>query len=436
MTFSLRLIRSFPGLSVIFLIVFLTPITSSWAEPAGGREKPGTTVAVFHCDYSPVSFWNRTTNKPSGFFVDVMDSVAERSGLQVKYICKSGWQEMISAIESGEADLGVLMRSEEREKIMLFSTPIEVSYLSFFARSQSSVDTDGMTEQTVGVVKGSMSYERLKERPGLVLHIEGTYQEGIFQLLAGKIDLFAGEDSMILKSAREARLDDRIRKVGKPFAERERCLAVRKDNIQLLELLNKSLHGFVGGPEYQSIYLKWYGAPVPYWTADRILIASGIFLFITVCGMALWRYISILKINKELIRNVTQRKQAEKKTSQSEQFIRNILDTVDEGFIVIDRGYRILTANKAYCCQVSLSCDEVIGKHCYEVSHRTSRPCYEEGEECPVRHVLTMGVPYAVIHRHTDPEGRVLYVDTKGFPIKDAAGNITSVIETVNNITE
>jgi len=137
-----------------------------------------------------------------------------------------------------------------------------------------------------------------------------------------------------------------------------------------------------------------------------------------------------------IIRDITERKQAEEKVRQSEQFIRGILDTVDEGFIVIDRDYRILTANKAYCGQAGLPCDEVIGRHCFEISHRTNRPCYDEGEECAVRLVFETGEPHAALHRHTDREGRVLYVETKGFPIKDAAGNVTSVIETVNNITE
>ncbi len=137
-----------------------------------------------------------------------------------------------------------------------------------------------------------------------------------------------------------------------------------------------------------------------------------------------------------IIRDITERKQTEEKMRQSEQFIRGILDTVDEGFIVVDRSYNILTANKAYCGQTGLSCDEVIGRHCFEISHKTSRPCYEEGEECAVRMVFGSGEPYAALHKHTDREGHVLFVETKGFPIKDAAGNVTSVIETINNITE
>jgi PAS domain S-box-containing protein len=134
--------------------------------------------------------------------------------------------------------------------------------------------------------------------------------------------------------------------------------------------------------------------------------------------------------------DITERKQAEEKIKQSEEFIRNILNTVDEGFIVIDKEYRILTANKAYCSQVLLPCDAVIGKYCYAISHNAKRPCYEEGEECAVRHVFETGTAHTAVHRHVAHEGHVLYVETKGFPIKNAAGEVTSVIETINNITE
>jgi PAS domain-containing protein len=50
--------------------------------------------------------------------------------------------------------------------------------------------------------------------------------------------------------------------------------------------------------------------------------------------------------------DITERKKAEEALRSSGQFIRKILDTVDEGFIVIDRDFRILTANRAYCSQV------------------------------------------------------------------------------------
>jgi signal transduction histidine kinase/ActR/RegA family two-component response regulator len=64
------------------------------------------------------------------------------------------------------------------------------------------------------------------------------------------------------------------------------------------------------------------------------------------------------------------------------------------------------------------------------------RPCFELGEECAVQKVFADGKPHGTIHKHPGKEGQTLYVETKAFPIRDQSGQITSVIETVNNITE
>ncbi|MBA4371417.1 MAG: hypothetical protein C0402_01000 [Thermodesulfovibrio sp.] len=134
--------------------------------------------------------------------------------------------------------------------------------------------------------------------------------------------------------------------------------------------------------------------------------------------------------------DISDRKRSEEALRQSEEFVRSILDTVDEGFIVIDRDYRILTANKAYCSQVG-GCDEkVIGSYCYEISHKTSRPCFEEGEECATYQAFKTGTPHTALHRHKDARGNILYAETKAFPLKDASGVVTSVIEVINNVTE
>lgn len=432
----LRHSGSIPRL-LIASIVCVAGIASSGVEAAAGQKKVQKVTAVYHCDYPPVSFLDKSTGKPSGFFVDIMDSVAARTGLQLNYICKHGWPEMITAIESGEADLGALLKSEEREKKLLFSAPIDITYLSFFARSQTRIDADRVPAgYTVGCISGSMSHEQLKNRPGLHLHMVGSYQEGIFSLLAGEYDLFAGEESMILKRARETRLDSRIRKVGTPFVERERGFAVRKDNVQLVELLDKALPGFVGNQEYQDIYLKWFGAPPPYWTIKRLLVAGGVFLFIAVCGMAAWRYRSIARINKELIRNIADRKNAEKALEKTRALNESILETVDEGFIVIDPGYKIVSANKAYLAQVKLPLERVLGQPCYEISHHIPRPCHEAGEDCAVRRTFDTGKAHTAVHRHKDTKGGLVIVEIKSYPIKDESGNVVSVIEVVNNITE
>jgi two-component system cell cycle sensor histidine kinase/response regulator CckA len=134
--------------------------------------------------------------------------------------------------------------------------------------------------------------------------------------------------------------------------------------------------------------------------------------------------------------DITERKRIEEALRRNEEFMRNVLDNVDEGFLVIDRDFRIITANKAYGVWSGKRRDEMRGRYCYEISHQTLRPCYEEGEDCAVKRAFETGEPCIAMHRHSDAKGNILYVETRAFPLRDASGAVTSAIETIHNITE
>jgi PAS domain S-box-containing protein len=134
--------------------------------------------------------------------------------------------------------------------------------------------------------------------------------------------------------------------------------------------------------------------------------------------------------------NRRQRERVESALKKSEAKMHSILDLVDEGFIIVDREYRILSANKAFCTMVDQSEVQVLGRTCHEVSHHTPRPCFESGEACPVRYALETGKSDFFTHTHRDASGAQQYVELKSYPIIDASGTVTSVIKAVNNVTE
>jgi len=137
------------------------------------------------------------------------------------------------------------------------------------------------------------------------------------------------------------------------------------------------------------------------------------------------------------VRDITGRKQAEVALKKSEEFIRSILETVDEGFIVIDRDYRIISANRAFTEQTGMALRDMTGRHCFEISHHCIAPCYEEGEMCAVKHVLDTGESHTVIHANHDIKGVPVSVETKAYPLsKDESGKVMTVIEIIVDITE
>ena len=129
-----------------------------------------------------------------------------------------------------------------------------------------------------------------------------------------------------------------------------------------------------------------------------------------------------------MILDITERKKAE-------DLVNNVLEAVDEAFIVIDRDFRVLMANRAYAAQAGMETDEIIGRHCYEVSHKQQLPCYETGEECTVRKTFETGNSYTAVHTHHDSRGDAVYVETKSFAMRDKEGTVVSAIEIIHNIT-
>ncbi len=129
---------------------------------------------------------------------------------------------------------------------------------------------------------------------------------------------------------------------------------------------------------------------------------------------------------------------SEKKLRESQTFLSSVLDGIGDGVIVIDRDFRILSANKGYCNQMKVSCEEIIGKYCHQISHKSDIPCYEEenGCECTVKQCFETGKHHRAIHTHYDKDRNIVYVETNSYPLKDAEGNIVSAIETIADVTE
>ena len=137
---------------------------------------------------------------------------------------------------------------------------------------------------------------------------------------------------------------------------------------------------------------------------------------------------------------VEARARAEDELRQSERFVSSVLEGITEGLAVIDRDFNILSANSAYCFQVRMPYSEILSKKCYEVSHRSESPCWEAPGElssaCPVRLAFESGRTEKATHTHTDAEGRHVFVEVSAFPMKDESGNVVSVIELVQDVTD
>ena len=92
--------------------------------------------------------------------------------------------------------------------------------------------------------------------------------------------------------------------------------------------------------------------------------------------------------------------------------------------VVIDEQYRIVAANRHYCLSHDVNLEAIIGRHCHEVSHHSTRPCHEHREACPHLNLFATGQPGEVVHTHFNLAGEAERVRIKGHPIRGSDGQL------------
>lgn len=105
----------------------------------------------------------------------------------------------------------------------------------------------------------------------------------------------------------------------------------------------------------------------------------------------------------------------------------SFVEGLPEPHILFDTQYRILAANAAYRRQFSPK-HSVVGRTCFEVSHRFSLPCDQAGESCPLARSRESGQRERVLHLHHTPKGEE-YVNIELAPLLDASGKQAFFIE-------
>ncbi|HIJ53611.1 MAG TPA: PAS domain S-box protein [Planctomycetes bacterium] len=129
-----------------------------------------------------------------------------------------------------------------------------------------------------------------------------------------------------------------------------------------------------------------------------------------------------------ITRDITERKRAEEALRDSEREKSAILDSMSELVVYQDRNMRILWANKAAGESVGLKSERLVGRYCYEIWHGRSEVC----AHCPVVKARETGQPQTA--EIATPDGRRWFL--RGYPLKDANGNIVGVVEVTQDITE
>ncbi len=372
--------------------------------------------------------------RPVGFAIDVMEAIAARAHLEVRYRVYDTFAAVVGGLDDGEIDLmpnsGIL---PERLDRYAFTSPVETFAVSIFVRDDTlGVEVpEDLSGQKVGVVERNVGIRLVKGWPELTPVIYGDVRGALFSLIAGEVEALIYPEPVLLRLARAAGIEDDIKTVGEPLLEVRRGIRVRKEDTALLQILDQAVDDFVPTPAYQAIYVKWYGKAMPFWSPARLLMMGGGLAALLVVAMVWWRYRSVVKLNRRLGDTIAEREHAHLALRDSEQRFETIADALPVLIAHLDMGFRYRFANRTHVDWHGVAVERVVGNHIRDVigetMYETIRPSLETALSGQA--VITEAeVTYRLAGRR--------FVQATYIPEFDTAGDVRGLYAHVVDITE
>jgi two-component system sensor histidine kinase/response regulator len=194
----------------------------------------------------------------------------------------------------------------------------------------------------------------------------------------------------------------------------------------LLDRLNAAIGGYVGTPAYQQIYVKWYGKPVPYWTEGRIIAVGAALLLVSIALMALWRYVSLLRLNRELTETIALRKETETALQQSTGELDTFFNVALDLLCIAGTDGRFRRLNGAWERTLGFTRDELMAGTFFDLIHPDDR-------NSTLNAVATLASQKEVVNfvnRYRCKDGTYRWIEWRSVP----AGNV--IYAAARDITE
>jgi len=217
-------------------------------------------------DYPPHAYVDEKGN-PAGFDVEALNWIAEEMGFEVIHQ-PTAWDGIVSSLLAKKIDMvfsGMSITEERKEKVN-FTIPYWSIDQAIAVRSDSDLNAIEifMGEYAIGTQRGctaamwiedNLINQELFPKDNLKLY-EG-FSLAVQDLLNGRVDAAMMDDVMVEDVIRKE-MDIKI--VGTIKTGEEYGVAVRKEDRELLELINEGINRIMNSPKWDELKAKYFQA--------------------------------------------------------------------------------------------------------------------------------------------------------------------------------
>jgi polar amino acid transport system substrate-binding protein len=225
---------------------------------------PGVlTVAIF--DDSPPSAFYSSDNRLIGWEVDLVTNIAQRKGVEVKFVGGS-FDSVITSVADGKADIGIasMFDTVERQKRVVF-VDYFIGGTSWVAKANSEFSATRPCGLRVGAVQDSAQYADYLVRVSSECTREGlepltvvgyeSIPEAASDVATGRLDAFVADDPVAAYSVSNGY--GRIVRTDTAIETQPYGIAVQIGNPEMVDSVQSALQEMAADHIYRNILGRW-----------------------------------------------------------------------------------------------------------------------------------------------------------------------------------
>lgn len=212
--------------------------------------------------FPPFEFQDEKTGEYVGFDIDLAKAVFAKAGYEPQ-IVNTQFDGLIPALNAGTIDAIVsgMQITEERSQKVLFSKPYYESGQNILIRLDNNTikNWNDLEGKKIGVQIGTTGAAEAKKVPNAIIREFNNTSEANLELKAGGVDAVVNSVPVNAYYLKNGGGSKDAKMVGDVHRALFCGIAVKKDNTEMIDRVNKALDEIKQNGEYDKIYEKWFG---------------------------------------------------------------------------------------------------------------------------------------------------------------------------------
>ena len=309
-------------------------------------------------NFPPHYVTEKEFGNPAGFAIDIMDSLANEAGFDPIYRTYQDWGELITAVQRDQIDLVPLLPVDtDSLGVFNLSSILYTAPMSIFVRRDNPdirANSD-LTGRRVSVVSGGIGDRVMRSYRGELSIRHKKVEDALYAVISRTSHALLFQDDVLLHHARPLGLATLIKPLTPPLHEVRFSLGVTKSDFQLFSTLQPIVESYLQSDAYARARRSWIGNPSPLIDIERAILFAGILFTLSVTSVGVWRYVSVMRLNKALALSIAEREAAEER-------FRDHAEAASDWFFELDDQLRFTFISPAFEKALGIAPQSLIGR--------------------------------------------------------------------------